>query len=61
MEGLATIAVLKSKIIIQPQEIPLTLYEDLRNLNILVKPKKEEVELARRMENFLRKNCYMKI
>ena len=45
MKGLAAIAVLKSNIFIPPQEIPLTLYEDLPNLIFLVKLKKEKVEL----------------
>ena len=51
MKGLAAIAALKSKIFIPPQELPLTLYEDLRNLNFLVKLKKEEVEIERKMKN----------
>ena len=51
LKGLAAIAVLKSKIFISPQEIPPTLYEDLQNLNFLVKLKKEELELEREMEN----------
>ena len=51
MKGLAAIAALKSKIFIPPQEIPLTLYEDLRNLNFLVKLKKEQVEIERKMKN----------
>ena len=51
MKGLAAIAALKSKIFIPPRELPLTLYEDLRNLNFLVKLKKEEVEIERKMKN----------
>ena len=53
LKGLTAIAVLKSKIFISPQEIPSTLYEDLQNLNFLVKLKKEEVELEkkRKMDN----------
>ena len=51
LKGLAAIAVLNSKIFISPQEIPSTLYEDLQNLNFLVKLKKVEVELEREMES----------
>lgn len=51
LKGLAAIAVLKSKIFISPQEIPLDLYEDLQNLNFLVKLQKVEVELKRELES----------
>lgn len=51
MKGLTALVVVKSKIVIPPQEIPLTLYEGLQNLNFLVKLKKKEVELEREMEN----------
>ena len=51
LKGLACTAVLNLNILIPPQEIPVTLQEDLRHLNSIVKLRKEELELQEKMSN----------
>ena len=51
LKGLACTAVLNLNILIPPQEIPITLQEDLRHLNSIVKLRKEELELQEKMSN----------
>ena len=51
LKGLACTAVLNLNILIPPQEIPVTLQEDLRHLYLIAKLKKEEFELEEKMSN----------
>ena len=50
LKGLACTAVLRSKMLIPPHEIPITLQEDLHNLNLMVRLKKEEAILEEGMK-----------
>ena len=51
LKGIACTAVLNLNILIHPQQIPVTLQEDLRHLNTIVKLRKEELELEEKMCN----------
>ena len=51
LKGIACTAVLNLNILIHPQQIPVTLQEDLRHLNSIVKLRKEELELQEKMSN----------
>ena len=51
LKSLASVAVLKSKIFIQPNQIPQTLMEDLRNIHTMCKLRKEESEIEEKLED----------
>ena len=51
LKSLASVAVLNSKIFIQPNQIPQSLIEDLRNIHIMCKLRKEESEIENKLED----------
>ena len=51
LKSLASVAVLKSKIFIQSNQIPQTLMEDLRNIHTMCKLRKEESEIEEKLED----------
>ena len=51
LKSLASVAVLKSKIFIHPNQIPQSLMEDLRNLNSMCKLRKEESVIEEKLED----------
>ena len=51
LKSLASVAVLNSKIFIQPNQIPQSLIEDLRNIHIMCKLRKEESEIEIKLED----------
>ena len=51
LKSLALVAVLNSKIFIQPNQIPQSLIEDLRNIHIMCKLRKEESEIENKLED----------